>query len=120
MKKKDLVIIGAALLAAAIVYLITALPRASGAYALIYVGGEVYQKLPLDEPAAITIDQGDGRVNVVVIDEAGVRMASSTCKNQICVLEGTLRPDEAEGLALGRWIVCLPNGVAVEIREDAP
>ena len=50
--------------------------------------------------------------------ENGVRMESSSCKNQICVKQGTISLETADELALGRWIICLPNGVSVELSED--
>ncbi|HWQ57722.1 MAG TPA: NusG domain II-containing protein [Clostridia bacterium] len=119
MKKKDLLIIGTALLLAALIYVATQLGKAPPAYAVIYVGDAVYRTVPLDEYGSVTIDQGDGKLNVVTIDENGVHMASSTCKNQLCVRQGAISPDGAEDLPLGRWIICLPNGVSVELTENA-
>lgn len=58
-------------------------PKQAEAMVTIYVGEKVYQTVPADAYQTITIDQGDGKVNVIVIDENGVRMESSTCKNQI-------------------------------------
>lgn len=120
LKKKDWIIVGAALTAAALLYLITALPGVPGAYAIVRVNGEVYQSVPLGEPARIVVDQGDGRVNVVIVDEEGVHMESSSCQNQLCVRQGTLVSGEMDEWTLGRWIVCLPNGVTVELAKDAP
>ena len=51
----------------------------------------------------------------IVIDESGVRMESSTCKNQICVHHSTIDPHAVDDLLLDRWIVCLPNAVSVEV-----
>ena len=117
MKRKDWLIIGGVLLLAAVVFFVSRLmkPDISGAAVTVYVGGEVYARVSADEYQTITIDQGDGKVNVVVIDESGVRMESSTCKNQICVHHGNIDPDNADKLLLDNWIVCLPNGVTVEV-----
>lgn len=90
-------------------------PKQPEATVTIYVGEKVYQTVPADEYQTITIDQGDGKVNVIVIDESGVRMESSTCKNQICVHHSTIDPHAVDDLLLDRWIVCLPNAVSVEV-----
>lgn len=118
MKKKDWIIIGAVLLAAVVAYFATSLTSKPPAYVIIYVGGEVYRKVPIDDYCSITIDQGDGKVNVVTIDENGVKMACSSCKNQLCVKQGYINMETADELPLGRWIICLPNGVSVELSED--
>lgn len=116
-KKKDWLIIGGVLLLALAAFLATRLiaPKNAGATVTVYVGGTVYQKAGASDYQTITIDQGNGKVNVVVIDESGVYMKSSTCKNQICVRHGTIDPGSADELLLDHWIVCLPNGVSVEV-----
>lgn len=118
MAKKDFLIIGLVLFAAAALFFATraAIPaEAENVMVTIYVNDETYASVPADEYQQITIDQGDGKINVVSIDETGVRMLSSTCRNQICVRTGTIHPDMHEELLINNWIVCLPNGVSVEI-----
>lgn len=117
LKKKDWFIICGVLLLAILAFAASRLftPATPGATVTIYVGGNEYQKVSANDYQTITIDQGDGRVNVIVIDESGVRMESSTCKNQICVHHGVVDPREANELLLDNWIVCLPNGVSVEV-----
>ena len=117
MKKKDILLICGVLLLALAAFFASRLllPKSSGAEVTVYVGGEVYAKVSADDYQTITVDQGDGKVNVLVIDENGVRMESSTCKNQICVHHGVIDPDDANELLLDHWIVCLPNGVSVEV-----
>ena len=117
LKKKDWFIIGGVLLLALAALALSRLlaPQDTSATVTIYVGDAVYQKVRADDYQTITIDQGDGKVNVVVIDENGVRMESSTCKNQICVHHSVIDPNEADELLLDNWIVCLPNAVSVEV-----
>lgn len=117
MKKKDILLICGVLLLALVAFFASRLllPNSSGAEVTVYVGGEVYAKVSASDYQTITVDQGDGKVNVIVIDENGVRMDSSTCKNQICVRHGTIDPAQADELLLDHWIVCLPNGVSVEV-----
>ena len=117
MKKKDVLLICGVLLLALLAFLASRLlmPQSTGARVTVYVGDAVYAEVAADDYQTITIDQGDGKVNVIVIDESGVRMDSSTCKNQICVRHGTIDPAQADELLLDHWIVCLPNGVSVEL-----
>ncbi len=117
MKKKDILLIGGVLLLAALALLGSRLltPKGSGATVTVYVGGEVYARVSADAYQTITVDQGDGKVNEIVIDEHGVHMESASCKNQICVHQGVIDLHEEDGLLLENWIVCLPNGVSVEV-----
>ena len=120
MKKKDIFLICGVLLLALLAFLASRLlmPQTTGARVTVYVGGEVYTEVAADDYQTITIDQGDGKVNVIVIDESGVRMDHSTCKNQICVHHGVIDPHQANELLLDNWIVCLPNGVSVEVTGE--
>ena len=117
MKKKDWFIIGGVLLLALVAFFASRLfsKEKSSEMVTIYIGSEVYQTVAADDYQTITIDQGDGKVNVIVIDESGVRMESSTCKNQICVHHATIDPHTTDDLLLDRWIVCLPNAVSIEV-----
>lgn len=117
MKKRDWIILAGVLLLALLAFATSRLlaPKAPAATVTVYVGGNEYQKARADEHQTIMIDQGGGKVNVVVIDESGVRMESSTCKNQICVHHAAIDPNNADALLLDNWIICLPNGVTVEV-----
>ena len=117
MKRKDWFIIGGVLLLALVAFFASRMfsKEKSGEMVTIYVGSKVYQTVSADDYQTITIDQGDGKVNVIVIDESGVRMESSTCKNQICVHHSPIDPHMTDDLLLDRWIVCLPNAVSIEV-----
>ena len=117
MKKRDWIILASVLLLALLAFTATRLlaPQTPSATVTVFVGGAQYRQVRADDYQTITIDQGDGKVNVVVIDEGGVRMESSTCKNQICVHHGVIDPNNADKLLLDNWIICLPNGVTVEV-----
>ena len=123
MKKKDILLICGVLLLALVAFFASRLfaQKTDAAQVTVYVGGAVYAQVSANDYQTITVDQGDGKVNVIVIDSSGVRMESSTCKNQICVHHGTIDPNNADELLLDHWIVCLPNGVSVEVTgtEDA-
>lgn len=117
MKKKDILLIIGVLLLALLAFGASRLlrPVSSGATVTVYVGGEEYAKVSAGDYQTITVDQGDGKVNVIVIAEHDVHMESSTCKNQICVHHSPIDPQQADELLLDNWIVCLPNGVSVEV-----
>ena len=117
MKKKDILLICGVLLLALVAFFASRLfaQKTDAAQVTVYVGGAVYAQVSANDYQTITVDQGDGKVNVIVIDESGVRMESSTCKNQICVRHGTIDPHQADELLLDHWIICLPNGVSVEV-----
>ena len=117
MKKKDILLIcGVLLLALAAFFALRVFAQKSdAAQVTVYVGGAVYAQVSANDYQTITVDQGDGKVNVIVIDESGVHMESSTCKNQICVHHGAIDPHAADDLLLDRWIVCLPNAVSIEV-----
>ena len=123
MKKKDVLLICGVLLLALAAFFSTRLfaQENDTAKVTVYVGGAVYAQVSASDYQTITVDQGGGKVNVIVIDSRGVRMESSTCKNQICVHHGVIDPNNADELLLDHWIVCLPNGVSVEVTgtEDA-
>ena len=76
MKRTDLVILGAVLALAAILLLFLRGPAGAAGWAVIYVNDVEYARLPLDEPQTLTIDQGEGKVNVVEVFEGGARMVS--------------------------------------------
>ncbi len=117
MKKKDILLICGVLLLALFAFLASRffVQKSDAAQVTVYVGGAVYAQVSATDYQTITVDQGDGKVNVIVIDSSGVRMESSTCKNQICVHHGAIDPANLDELLLDHWIVCLPNGVSVEV-----
>ena len=106
------------LLAVAGALLLFLQPKGTPALVRIYVNEQLWREVPLNEYQTIVVDQGDGKVNEILIDEEGVRMASSTCKNQVCVHTGLLKAGD-ELMMANNWIVCLPNQVSIELTEAA-
>lgn len=82
----------------------------------VYDGDEVKMErvVPLKEPGQFTIEQGD-MVNVVEVTADSVRMYSSTCDNQDCVLQGTVTLDNRKERVLQNMILCLPHQVVLEL-----
>ena len=114
MKRKDIILVIGVLLLAAAAWLILG-QSARGTAVEIRLHGEVYAQIPQGEVRTVTVEQGDGKTNIVKLDKTGVWMDHSTCSNQICVNTGKILYDHEEGLSLTKSIVCLPNGVTVEL-----
>ena len=106
-KVRDAIVIAAALLLAAAVFLFT-LPKASEGrlYAEISRRGETLALLPLDTDAEYTV-RGDYE-NVIKIADGSAFFGSATCPNEDCVHAGKLTK-------AGQLAVCLPNGVTLRI-----
>ena len=82
---------------------------------IIRVDDREYLRVPLSQPQTVTIEQADGRVNVVEVSDHGAVMRSSTCHNQLCVHMGEVTVDNWEFRPNGAFIICLPNRVSVEL-----
>lgn len=120
MKKRDVIII-AVFLAVALAGLAGVrllAPKGSITYADIFINDSLYEAVPLNEDAVITIDQGDGKVNYVEVKDGAVFMADSTCADHLCVNQGKMSPDNYENRPMLNWIICLPNRVTVELRIE--
>ena len=122
MSKKNaliLLILGALILiAGAAAVLMPRETAADGPYVVITVDGSEYARVPLSSPQTVTVTQENGETNVIEISETGAVMASSTCKNQLCVEMGEVTLDNWEWRANQQFIICLPNRVSVELVVD--
>ena len=120
MKKRDIIIIviflAIAVAGLAVFRLLS--PTGSITYADIYVGDALYEVVPLNEDAVITVDQGDGKVNYVEVKDGSIFMADSTCTDHLCVQQGSMDPHNYEDRPMLNWIICLPNQVTVQLRID--
>ena len=94
--------------AGAIVYFL--LP--GGTQVLVTVNGTPYGTYPLDTDTTVVIGPEDGSWhNTLVIENGRAWVSESDCDNQICVHTPALTEDTI-GI-----IVCLPHGVAVELKD---
>ena len=84
----------------------------------IYVWESLYREVSLAEDQEIQIQQADGSWNLLVIQQGQAYMKEASCPNQDCVHQSPLIPGETQLRPLGRWIVCLPNQVSVELVEE--
>jgi hypothetical protein len=63
---------------------------------------------PLDRDLEVTVE-GPVGPTVISIHAGGIRVASASCRDKVCVSMGTIsRP--------GSWIACLPNRLFIRIR----
>ena len=89
------------------------LPRA---WLLITVDDKTYAPYPLTKTGDYTINQKKKNAkNVIHVTEDSIQMASSTCDNQLCVTEGVVTLENKASRVLGNYIICLPNGVTLEL-----
>ncbi len=89
--------------------------KAPEAYLYIYLQNRLYGIVPLGEEQDMTVDQGNGVVNVIHLLPDGFYMASSTCDNQLCVMEGTVNVHNYQTRVLGTSVLCLPHGLDLEL-----
>ena len=117
MKKKDFIIIGIVLIVVLGLFLWTGLDNITSnkGEVVIYIGSEVYKRVPLGKAQTVVIDQGDGKVNEIYITEDGAMMHAATCDNQDCIKQGHVSLGNYQSRVLGSWIICLPNQVSVEL-----
>ena len=85
------------------------------AYLYVYLNNRLYGIVPLGEEQDMTVDQGNGVVNVIHLLPNGFYMASSTCDNQLCVMEGTVTTENYQTRILGTSVLCLPHGLDLEL-----
>ena len=117
MDRKNVLIIAAVVLAAALLLVLSGMGRTQVQedMVIISVDGREYLRVPLSKPQTVTIAQGDGIENVVEITADGAVMRSSTCDNQLCVGMGKVTRENWEFRPNGAFIICLPNRVSVEL-----
>ena len=81
-----------------------------GSVVQVSVDGKTYGVYSLNKNQTIEIKQ-DKSINKITIKDGQVQMSASSCKNQICVKEGSVSKTNQS-------ILCLPNKVMVEITGE--
>jgi len=66
-------------------------------------------------PLEQTLPDGTRTLNLIHVSPEGVYMEASTCKNQDCVEQGAVTFGNLNSRVLGRYIICLPNFVMLEL-----
>lgn len=85
---------------------------------IITYGGkkEIYELQ--DKPVTVTVDQGDHKINKIHISKKEIYMLESTCKNQLCVHQGKMTPGNIKNRLMGRYIICLPHELTIELETE--
>ncbi|MDY3833390.1 MAG: NusG domain II-containing protein [Candidatus Ventricola sp.] len=114
MKKKDIIIIALALLAALALYLVSQVSLGTEASVVVVtVDGEEVLRKPLAMENRYEIAQDDGSLNVIRVEDGAVFMEEANCRDGLCIRQGKMRNG-------AKTIVCLPHKVVVQLKGDAP
>ena len=100
----DLILIGSILLLALSAFLFIRGGAAVGAFAEVWVDGELVLTVSLSDDGEYPIGEG----NLLVISDGEAHMKDADCPDKLCVHQGRIS-------RTGERIVCLPNRVIVEI-----
>ncbi len=111
MKKKDLILAGAALLIAGILALALRLPKTENGNTLkITVDGETYGTYALAKDQTVKIETDHG-TNTLVIENGSAHMEEADCPDGYCKRQGTIS-------RVNETIVCLPHKLVAEVESD--
>lgn len=114
MKRRDLIIIALALLAAGALYAVSQLSLGAAASTVVVtVDGQEVLRRPLAVEDRYEIAQEDGKLNVLRVEDGAVWMEEANCRDGLCIRQGKMRNG-------AKTIVCLPNKVVVQLTGDAP
>lgn len=88
--------------------------QTEGTIANIYQDGECIYSIDLSavtETETITVEDDNGHVNVIEVENGRIRVSEANCPDQVCVetgwLSSSLKP-----------IVCLPAKLVIQIESD--
>lgn len=114
MKKKDLIIIFAALLAAGAMYLFSQMTLGTQASSVVVtIDGEERLRKPLAIAGSYAIEQEDGSRNVVRVEDGAVWMEEANCRDGLCIRQGRMKN-------AAKTIVCLPHKLVVQLVGETP
>ncbi|MBQ2947874.1 MAG: NusG domain II-containing protein [Clostridia bacterium] len=114
MKRKDIIIIVAALLAAGVLYAVSQLSLGAEASSVVVtVDGKEMLRRPLAMENTYEIRQDDGSVNVIAVEDGAVYMKEANCRDGLCKGMGRMRSP-------AKTIVCLPHRLVVQLEGDLP
>ena len=114
MKKKDMIIIAAALLCALALYLVSQISLGAQVSTIVVtLDGEEVLRRPLAMENTYEIAQDDGSLNVIAVKDGAVFMQEANCRDGLCIRQGKMKNG-------AKTIVCLPHKVVVQLTGDAP
>ena len=104
----DVILVLSLLLVGLSVFLIIALTREAGSFAVVSVNGDEVARYSLSKDGEFSLNGG---TNILVIEDGRAYMSDASCPDRLCVHQGKKNHT-------GERIVCLPNRVMVEIIGD--
>ena len=114
MKKKDIIIIAAALLCALALYLVSQVSMGAEASSVVVtVDGREMLRRPLAMENSYEIAQEDGSINVIRVEGGAVFMQEANCRDGLCIRQGKMKN-------AAKTIVCLPHKLVVQLTGDTP
>ena len=112
LRKWDIILITAALLAAGVFLLCINVFSTAGEYAVVEVNGETVVQLSLAEDTVYDIEIENEVINTLKIENGEAKMISADCPDKICVNHRSISKNNES-------IICLPNKVIITIVSDA-
>ncbi len=109
-KRLDLILVAALVLIVLSALLVLFLLRQEGGTVRVTKDGELWGEYSLSEDRTVEIVSGD-ESNQLIIKDGEAYMQYASCPDGICVSHRPVRFD-------GESIICLPNGVVVEIQSS--
>ena len=106
-KKADIILFICLILIGGVLSYLAFSGSSTGDLVVVKVNGEIYGKYSLSKDRTITVNR-DGHMNKITIKGGKVQVSKSSCKNQVCVKQGSISTTHQS-------IVCIPNRVVVSI-----
>ncbi|MBR5224802.1 MAG: NusG domain II-containing protein [Clostridia bacterium] len=109
MKKKDIILIAAALVLALALYAVSQMTLGTqAAQVVVTVGGEEVLRRPLAVSDTYEIAMENGDVNVIRVENGAVFMQEANCRDGLCIRQGKMKN-------AAKTIVCLPHELVVRL-----
>ena len=105
MKKRDVILIAAVLIIAAVLFLVVELTKKDGAGVIVKVDGKQVAEYSLSENATYELNGG---TNILVIENGKAFLKDANCPDKLCVHQGKIS-------RTGEVITCLPNKLTVTV-----
>jgi hypothetical protein len=110
-KRNDLIFISALLLLVLLSGSALLLFRSEGDRAVVTLDGRTVGEYSLSEDREVRIESDGGGYNILVIKDGKASVSSASCPDGICSSHRSIKMK-------GESIICLPNKVVVEIRNE--
>ena len=110
-RKGDWLAIGLVLILAVAVFWCSLPGSAPAAYAEVYLDGQLYKTVSLNENQTFAV--AGQYVNEIAVKDGAISFAHSNCPGQDCVHSGSIH-------TTGRSLVCLPNRVEIRVVSGQP